>query len=109
MTTYSLKCKSCQGVLELTEKKNVLYCPYCGSKELIEVSDSVLKTTIIADAFTQSVRDRLNNRLQMKQKSLENEREKRESENQRSAQSSMVTIVCMIGLIMILYFVLFKL
>ena len=41
LKTYVLRCKSCGGTLNLTEDEDVLICPYCGSKEIIEESDAV--------------------------------------------------------------------
>lgn len=36
-----LKCESCGGSLNIGEKENILFCPYCGSKKLIIESDAV--------------------------------------------------------------------
>ena len=41
MEMISLKCKECGGVVEVDASKNVLSCPYCGSKEMIPESDQV--------------------------------------------------------------------
>lgn len=35
-------CKNCGATMEVDEDKNILYCPYCGSKELIENDDPEL-------------------------------------------------------------------
>ena len=36
--TKKMKCNACGGVLSIHEDKQVLFCPYCGSKELINES-----------------------------------------------------------------------
>ena len=36
-----LKCKECGGTLDVDDSKSIMCCPYCGSKEFIEESDSV--------------------------------------------------------------------
>ena len=36
-----LKCEHCQGSLELGSNPDILFCPYCGSKLLLPVSDLV--------------------------------------------------------------------
>ena len=36
-----LKCKSCYGTMDVSEDREILLCPYCGSKELIIQSDRV--------------------------------------------------------------------
>ena len=37
----SLKCENCQGSLEVDSGKEILFCPYCGSRQLITESDEV--------------------------------------------------------------------
>ena len=37
----ALKCTNCNGTLTTTENSNILFCPYCGSNELILESDAV--------------------------------------------------------------------
>lgn len=37
----TLKCKSCNGTMEVDSKKEVLKCPYCGSSDLLIDSDEV--------------------------------------------------------------------
>lgn len=41
MKTRKMKCNECGGILELNEDRDIICCPYCGSKELIEESDEV--------------------------------------------------------------------
>jgi len=49
--TYVLKCKSCGGPLNMVKGSNLLVCPYCGSKEIIEESDAVKIEKIRSDAY----------------------------------------------------------
>ncbi|MCR5419309.1 MAG: hypothetical protein K6E84_10365 [Lachnospiraceae bacterium] len=37
----SLQCEACHGTMDVDENREVLTCPYCGSKQLIPVSDAV--------------------------------------------------------------------
>lgn len=48
--TYVLRCKSCGGTLEPTDDEDVLVCPYCGSREIIEESDAVKIEKMRAEA-----------------------------------------------------------
>ena len=48
MNTIKLKCKECGGIMDRDENRPILYCPYCGSKELVEESDEVTKARIEA-------------------------------------------------------------
>ena len=52
MATISMRCKDCGGILEVDETQNVMFCPYCGSKELILESDEVKKERIRTNAET---------------------------------------------------------
>lgn len=52
MATVSLKCKECGGVLEVDADREVLSCPYCGSKELFLESDEVKIERIRLKAYT---------------------------------------------------------
>ena len=55
MVTKKLKCEDCGGVMEIDQAKSILCCPYCGSKELIEESDSIKKAKIDADVQIKSM------------------------------------------------------
>ena len=46
MATISMRCKDCGGILDVDETQNIMFCPYCGSKELILESDEVKKERI---------------------------------------------------------------
>lgn len=37
----SLRCEDCMGTMEVDESREILTCPYCGSKKIIPVSDAV--------------------------------------------------------------------
>lgn len=37
----SLRCEDCLGTMEVDENREVLTCPYCGSKKMIPISDAV--------------------------------------------------------------------
>ena len=47
--TIQLKCKSCGGVMTPDENLETLFCPFCGSKELITDSDAVAVEKIKRD------------------------------------------------------------
>ena len=60
----SLKCEDCLGTMEVDENREVLTCPYCGSKKMIPVSDAV-KITKLNNEHDLEVR---------KQKSINNDK-----------------------------------
>lgn len=64
MNTIKLKCNECGGIMDRDENRPILYCPYCGSKELVEESDDVTKARIEAST-----------RLKMHEQKLKHEEE----------------------------------
>ena len=56
--TKILICKRCGGTMDVTDERQVLYCPYCGSKELLIESDKVKIEKYRADVQLEAVRDR---------------------------------------------------
>lgn len=46
-----LKCKNCNGEMEIYENQSLLCCPYCGSKEVIMESDVVKIAKIKTGAY----------------------------------------------------------
>jgi len=46
MATISMKCNECGGILETDQDREILFCPYCGSKEIFLESDDVKKARI---------------------------------------------------------------
>ena len=49
--TLQLKCQSCGGVMNVLEDSPVLFCQFCGSKELIRESDDVTIQRIKSKTF----------------------------------------------------------
>ena len=58
METISLKCKDCGGIVEVDPSKNVLFCPYCGSKSMIPESDQVRIARIKVTERTEREKER---------------------------------------------------
>lgn len=44
-----LKCQSCDATMEYKADENIMFCPYCGSKNLVVESDKVKVTKIKKD------------------------------------------------------------
>lgn len=61
MRTISLKCKDCNGTLDISEDQEIIFCPYCGSKNLIIESDEVKIERIKAENKRQMAKDRYEN------------------------------------------------
>ena len=46
-----LKCQECGATMEVDPDKKIIFCPYCGSKSLIEESDNVKISQIENDTI----------------------------------------------------------
>lgn len=69
MGMISLRCKACDGLLEVDENNRIFYCPYCGSKELVEESDEVKKERIRSDAQTKIELGKMDTEIKKQQES----------------------------------------
>lgn len=49
--TIKLKCEHCGATMDVKEGSNVVYCSYCGTKQLILDSDVVAKEKVKANVF----------------------------------------------------------
>ena len=49
--SVQLRCKSCNGVMEVSEDRPIIMCPFCGSKELILEGDKVTVQRIKSKAY----------------------------------------------------------
>ncbi len=49
MKIITLRCKNCNGHLNVNDDQTMLFCPYCGQKTLIIESDDVKKVRIKSD------------------------------------------------------------
>lgn len=81
MKKLSLVCEKCGGVLQVDEGKEVVACPYCGSKTLILESDEVTKERIRTAAQKEVELERLKADDRERQRALEKE-QKQEKDKQ---------------------------
>lgn len=51
-----LKCNNCGAILNYDEDREILFCPYCGSKNLIVFSDNVKIEKIKSDKELEELR-----------------------------------------------------
>lgn len=58
METISLRCKECGGIIDADPSKNVMFCPYCGSKAMIPESDQVRIARIKAEERIEREKER---------------------------------------------------
>lgn len=70
--TIQLLCKSCGGIMTIDNNREVLSCPYCGSKEIVTDSDAVAVEKIRSNTYKE---------VEYKKWEREDEKEKRQQEN----------------------------
>lgn len=97
MTTRKLKCSSCGANLDYNEEKQVIFCPYCGSKELVIEDDT---RHIIANTFLKA-KDKDNKHEE------EMEKIKTESKlNQQNLTASLIMLTLMVILLIVVTIIL---
>lgn len=72
VSTIQLRCKQCGGFMDVEADRPVLFCQFCGSKELINESDPVAVQRIKSTTYKQIALEQ-----------LQFEREKEQAKNQR--------------------------
>lgn len=96
-----MRCKACGGSMDVANEQNILVCPYCGSKELIQESDKVSAERIRANT-TKDVAFGVMDRVQsFKQQKIEEERRK-EAEQKEHAKKLLPLIIAFIGILLII-------
>lgn len=89
MKTHQLKCRNCDGIMDLSADREILFCPYCGSKELIEYSDDVIIEKIRNESKRQIKLDKIKAREQKRKDELEKEK----VEVQKSKEDAKVVLL----------------
>lgn len=90
-----LKCQECNGIMEVDSDKQVMMCPYCGSKNLIMESDDVKIEKIRSEKDITIERQRGD--VEIEKIKLENAEKKRVDRNQT------ITLVFVIIIGIVLY------
>lgn len=93
-STIHLVCQHCGSVMDYDDERQIVACPYCGSKELIEESDDVKIERI--KSKTVLAREKQANDFELEKDRLSEERkQKNETNNMKAA-----CIFCTVGLIL---------
>ena len=75
MKTIIYKCPECEGVLDLTEGKDIKFCPYCGvGVEFVDEAWQVRKALIEADLRRDEMEhEKYTSKLNLVEKALQDE------------------------------------
>lgn len=113
MKTYSLRCKSCGGVLDISKDREVFFCPYCGSKELVDVSDEVRIERIRSETKRGIEQDKNETRRGMltdlydarqRRRQQKIEKKQKELENEQKEMKFSVYVILGIALLMYVFY-----
>lgn len=99
--TKRLECQHCGGIMDVDETRNVKVCPYCGSKELVEESDSVTKQRIKSHAWKEVQHDKEETKRVIVKEQEVTEMERKKNETRTDA------IIWIIVGVMFIVFVIF--
>lgn len=96
MATIKLRCQDCGATLEVSEDKDVLFCPYCGHAEMIEESDEIKKERINSSTILKKQRAEIRHDLARQQI-----RATKEIKKQANEVSFIKLLVSAIGIILV--------
>ncbi len=94
----SLKCEGCLGTMEVDENREIISCPYCGSKKMIPMSDSVRIEKIRSEKSAKTINAISNGITSVMDKSMEIQERNMEL-TKKYLPMYFAIIILMIGLI----------
>ena len=100
MTREKLVCKSCGGTVEMDGTHEILFCPYCGSKELIDdgSSDTVKIVRHVTDTVKNVQKEQNRHKEKMKEVT-DNEIVKNRDDNRYTIVIATIAIVVFIAIL----------
>lgn len=103
--TLQLKCRDCGGTMTSEEGNTILFCPYCGSKELIPESDDVKIERIKSEAYREIELEKIKYMSEKEKRERDREREKeREKERKQFSKSKsskwllILVVICLFAM-----------
>ncbi len=90
--TIQLRCRTCGGMMDAEKNNTILFCPYCGSKELIKESDAVTIERIKNETY----KDVELNKLKYEERKEKRFEEKEETQKFRSSKLNKAIIASLI-------------
>lgn len=99
-----LRCEDCNGVMEIDESREVISCPYCGSKKIVLESDGVKIERMRNE--TKRERNRIYREIELRKAErdieLSNNKRKTDKEESRNELIALLVGIPMLLLMMIL-------
>lgn len=94
--TIKLKCEHCGATMDVKEGSNVVYCSYCGTKQLILDSDVVAKEKVKANVFKEIELTKIKNEEVKQNKKEQKEEFNKYKKSKLSKFSIVVAVICLI-------------
>lgn len=88
-----LICKKCGGSLEIDTTNNMLFCPYCGSKEIYFENDPVIIERIRANTYREVESKRMDVESQRLDQELELKRIEKEREMKNNKYMMLLILI----------------
>lgn len=100
-STIHLVCQHCGSVMDYDDERQIVACPYCGSRELVEESDDVKIERI--KSKTVLAREKQANDFELeKERYAEELRQKKNSESWKAIGISYAVIFILIAIVIII-------
>jgi len=93
VTRIKLTCSTCNGTMEVDPSSQTLFCPYCGSKEIIKSSDSVEIEKIKTEAYKEVEYAKIKNQNEKEARAEAKAEAKEARDAYKKSKFSKVTIV----------------
>lgn len=107
-STTRLVCQNCGSSMEFDDDKQIVACPYCGSKELIIESDDVKIERIKSKTILS--REKMANDFELEKEHYAEElRQKKKTENERVLAAACISIFGFIAILWIVAMILIRL
>lgn len=99
--TITLKCKSCNGMMEINESAQEVFCPYCGAKEKILDSDAVTIEKIRNNTYREIEFEKMRN-------AKENEELKEKRDEEKAYKKSILNKITLLGIFICAFVTMFS-
>ena len=108
-TIRLMKCDDCGAEMEMDDSKRFVFCPYCGSKQLLPESEELtrarIKSEVIRDilvAREEAKRARMEAKIRADDARLEREKERiraNEARHERETKSGLICLIIFFAII----------
>lgn len=92
--TLQFKCKNCNGVMNIDDEREILLCPYCGSREAVVESDNVKIARIRNRTYKEVEFKKMEREIEIEKKREEKNMAEAFSKSKLSTTALVFAILC---------------